>query len=80
MTLEASPKSEYVDPFWEVVQRQQVASKRVQKVASQIESSILAIGISALWQHEDNLKRRLEIQAPQQKRCKKGEQRNELHY
>ncbi|XXG44708.1 hypothetical protein AAC387_Pa01g4436 [Persea americana] len=70
VTLEDRFKSEYVDPFWEAIERQQEASQQVREVANQIESSIPVTAVIGVQHHEDNLKRQTELQAPPRKCCK----------
>ncbi|XXG44746.1 hypothetical protein AAC387_Pa02g0015 [Persea americana] len=60
VTLEDRPKSEYVDPLWEAIERQQEASQQIREVANQIESSISITSVINMQHHEDNLKRQTE--------------------
>ena len=64
VTLKDFLNSEYVDPFWEAVERQQEASKRASEVANKIESSIPTTAVMSVQHHEDNLKEQAELQAP----------------
>lgn len=61
VTLEALLKSEYVDPCWEVVQRQEAASEQANEIKLQIGNTISSIAIEAVWEHDDSFKRNLEI-------------------
>lgn len=48
VTLEALLKSDNVDPYWEVVQRQEAASEQANEIKLQAGNSISSIAIEAV--------------------------------